>query len=88
MSGCDLSALRTLRSFVGGKSEFPLPESGRSALSLLKKVLPGIFCYELGAVYGLAFPDVYMKPHMSMADTAMLRDICQILVAFNSRVAE
>lgn len=88
MSGCDISALKVLRNVVGGRFEFPLQEHCQNALLLAQKVLPGIFCYRLGAVYGLAFPDVYIKPHMSMPDTVMLRDICQIMVAFNSRVAE
>lgn len=65
-----------------------LPETGYSALLLGKKVLPGIFCYKLGVIFGLAFPDVELRPHMSKVDTRMLRDICQILVAFNSRVVE
>lgn len=64
-----------------------LPEHGYSAFLLAKKVLPGIFCYQLGVIFGLAFPDVHVKPHMSKVDTRMLRDVCQILAAFDSRVA-
>lgn len=65
-----------------------LPEKGHSAYYLAKKVLPGIFCYKLGVIFGLAFPDVELKPHMSKVDTHMLRDICQILVALDSRAEE
>lgn len=65
-----------------------LSENGYSALHLARRVLPGIFCYQLGVIFGLAFPDVQLKPHMSKVDTRMLRDVCQILVAFDSRVGE
>ena len=65
-----------------------LLEHWHSALYLTKKVLPGIFCYQSGVIFSLAFPDVEVKPYTSKVDTRMLRDICQILVAFDSRVAE
>lgn len=68
--------------------ELPLPKNWHSAYYLARKVLPDIFCYQLGAVFGLAFPEVQITPHMSKPDARMLRDICQILATFDSRVAE
>lgn len=81
--------LRNLRDMVGYNSKLQLPEHGHSALLLAQKVLPGIFCYKLGVIYGLAFPDVTdLRAHMSKADTIMLRWICEEMAALDSRVGE
>lgn len=69
-------------------NQVELPEKWYNALSLARKVLPGVFCYQLGVIFGLSFPDVEVKPHMSKVDARMLREVCQILVAFDSRAAE
>lgn len=67
-----------------------MPEKGHSALLLAKNVLPGVFSYKMGVIFGLAFPDdtTGLKAHMSMADTIMLKSVCQKMIGLNARVVE
>lgn len=46
-----------------------------------EKGVSGYILLSVGGHFGLAFPDVYLKPHMSKEDTMMLRDICRLLAS-------
>lgn len=70
--------------------EVELPDDHRSALLLSRKVLPGVFSYKMGVIYGLAFPDdpTVLRAHTSMGDTLMLKGVCQKMIGLNARVVE